>query len=101
MVMKYEITATEVFTKWQAKLKDRQAAKAIASRLVRASMGNLGDVKSVGASVSEMRIFVGKGYRVYFTLRGGRLVVLLNGGDKSGQASDIRRAQQILNELED
>ena len=66
--MTYEIIATEAFTKWQAKLKDRQAAKAVAHRLVRATMGNLGDVQSVGDGVSEMRIFAGKGYRLYFTI---------------------------------
>ncbi|MEE8057193.1 MAG: type II toxin-antitoxin system RelE/ParE family toxin [Pseudomonadales bacterium] len=98
--MEYEITTTEVFSKWAAKLKDRQAAKAITTRLIRASNGNLGDVEPVGDGVSEMRIFVGKGYRVYFTIRDRRLIILLNGGDKSSQQRDIRRAKKILNELE-
>ena len=69
-------------------------------RLVRAENGNLGDVEVVGDGVSEMRIFVGKGYRVYFTVQGNRLIVLLNGGDKSSQSRDIKRAKQILSELE-
>lgn len=47
-----------------------------------------------------MRIFVGKGYRVYFTFREGRLIILLCGGHKGSQQSDIRRAQAMLNELE-
>ena len=98
--MKYDITATEIFTKWQSKLKDRKAAKAIATRLVRASLGNLGDVEPVGGGVSEMRIFVGKGYRVYFTIRGQHLIILLNGGDKSTQKRDIKQAKEILKALD-
>ena len=99
--MQHALEATEIFIKWQAKLKDRQAARAIAGRLVRATEGNLGDIEPVGGGVSEMRIFAGKGYRVYFVIRGSRLILLLNGGDKSSQQRDIRRARQILKELED
>ena len=99
--MKYDFTATEVFTKWQSKLKDRQVARAIAVRLVRAVNGNLGDVESEGEGVSEMRIFTGKGYRLYFTIRGQQLILLLNGGDKSTQDRDIRKAKNILKNLEE
>ena len=99
--MNYEIVTTETFRRWLSKVKDRQARKAIAMRLTRAEAGNLGDVKSVGGAVSEMRIFVGKGYRIYFTLRAGRLVILLCGGDKSTQAKDIQKAKEILNNLEE
>ncbi len=98
--MNYEIIATDIFTQWLSKLKDRQAAKAIAMRLVRAEAGNLGDCKSVGNTVSEMRIFVGKGYRLYFTVRDGCLIILLNGGDKASQFKDIKRAKDILTTLE-
>ena len=101
MCMNYEIVTTETFRRWLSKVKDRQARKAIAIRLTRAEAGNLGDVKSVGGAVSEMRVFVGKGYRIYFTLREGRLVILLCGGDKSTQAKDIQKAKEILNNLEE
>lgn len=77
--------------------------KAIALRLARAEAGNLGDIEPVGGSVSEMRIFVGKGYRIYFTTRGERLVILLCGGTKGSkkqQQQDIRKARRISNELE-
>ena len=67
--MKYEIVTTPIFIKWMKKLKDRQAVKAIAIRMDRAILGNLGDIKPVAQGVSEMRIFVGKGYRVYFVIR--------------------------------
>ena len=99
--MKYEVKQTSTFKKWLTKLKDKQAMKAVALRLTRAINGNLGDVKSVGGHVSEMRIFVGKGYRLYFTIKNGQIIILLCGGDKSSQSRDIALAQQILNNLEE
>ncbi|NOR69959.1 MAG: type II toxin-antitoxin system RelE/ParE family toxin [Methylomarinum sp.] len=93
--MKYEIVTTSIFTKWMKKLKDRQAVKAIAMRMDRAILGNLGDINPVGQGVSEMRIFVGKGYRVYFVIRNNELVVLLCGGDKSSQQEDIEQAKKL------
>lgn len=97
--MPYTIHTTAVFDAWARSLKDRQAALAIANRLDRAANGNLGDVKSLGHGVSEMRIFVGQGYRLYFTLRGGELIVLLCGGDKSTQARDIKTAKSLASDL--
>ena len=99
--MSYEIVTTETFKKWLSKVKDRQARKAIAMRLLRAEAGNLGDVKPVGGAVSEMRIFVGKGYRIYFTVRNSQLVILLCGGNKSSQTKDIEQAKEILRSLEE
>ncbi len=98
--MKYDVITTDVFSKWAKKLKDRQAARAIALRIARARAGNLGDVSSVGDNISEMRIFIGKGYRVYFTKRGKQLILLLCGGDKSTQKTDIKRAKTMLKQLE-
>jgi putative addiction module killer protein len=97
--MKYSIQTTTVFDEWASDIKDRQAALAIAMRLDRVANGNLGDVKSVGDGVSEMRIFVGKGYRLYFTMRGGELVILLCGGDKSSQQRDIQKAKELAKNL--
>lgn len=99
--MKYDIVATEDFRQWRDNLKDRQAAKAIALRLERSRSGNLGDVRSVGQQVSELRIFVGKGYRLYFTTQGDRLMVLLCGGDKGSQQRDIAKAQALVKQLRD
>ncbi|WP_257266266.1 type II toxin-antitoxin system RelE/ParE family toxin [Endozoicomonas sp. ONNA2] len=82
--MKYDVVSTEIFNQWFRQLRDRQAAKAVALRIERAKAGNLGDVKAVGDEVSEMRLFVGKGYRLYYTLRHQQLVILLCGGDKAG-----------------
>ena len=93
--MEYEIHMTEKFQKWLKSLRDRKAVKAIALRMARAECGNFGDIKSVGDGVSEMRIFIGKGYRVYFTIRDKTIVLLLCGGDKSSQSRDIEAAKNI------
>ncbi len=101
--MAYELIATNEFMEWQSKLKDRKAARAIAMRLVRVETGLLGDVKSVGGNISELRIFVGKGYRIYFTIKNEVIVLLLCGGNKSNkkqQQQDIVRAGEILTDLE-
>jgi putative addiction module killer protein len=98
--MKYEIITTEHFDRWLSKLKDKQAVNAISKRILRAEAGNLGDIKAVGAGVSEMRIFIGKGYRVYFSIRNGKLVLLLSGGNKDTQASDIKHAKSINEQVE-
>ena len=93
--MEYEIHMTEKFQKWLKSLRDRQAVKAIALRLTRAETGNLGDIKFVGDGVSEMRIFIGKGYRVYFTIKDKKIILLLCGGDKSSQYRDIEAAKNM------
>ena len=58
-----------------------------------------GDHKAVGGGVSELRIDVGKGYRVYYTMRDNMVVILLCGGDKSSQQEDIHRARNMASEL--
>jgi putative addiction module killer protein len=97
--MNYEIHTTEVFDKWTAKLKDRQAAMAIALRLARVASGNFGDTKIIGDGVSELRIFVGPGYRIYYTIRNNEIVILLCGGDKSTQQNDIKHAKELAKNL--
>lgn len=97
--MNYAIQQTESFRQWHAVLRDMRAKIAIARRVERASAGNLGDVRPVGEGVSEMRIDVGAGYRVYFTTRGRTLIVLLVGGDKSTQSADIRQAKIMAKEV--
>jgi putative addiction module killer protein len=72
---------------------------AIARRIERAENGNLGDVKPVGAGVSEMRIDMGAGYRVYFTMREKIMVILLAGGTKSSQQTDIKKAIELAKEF--
>lgn len=95
-----EVRQTERFTTWLRKLGDERARARILKRLDRAALGNLGDVAPVGGGVSEMRIFDGPGYRVYFVQRGKELIVLLCGGDKSTQAADIAEAKAMAKELD-
>ncbi len=83
----------EPYTDWFRRLRDVVAKTAISKRLRRAETGNFGDCKPVGEGVSELRIDVGPGYRIYFGLRGTALVVLLCGGDKSSQGRDIVTAK--------
>ena len=64
-------------------------------------LGNFGEVSAVGEGVSQMRIFYGPGYRVYFVQRGNVVVVLLNGGDKKSQPKDIAQAKEMARQLED
>ncbi|MEA3466430.1 MAG: type II toxin-antitoxin system RelE/ParE family toxin [Thermodesulfobacteriota bacterium] len=94
--MEYEIKTTNVFDKWLATLKDRSAVNRILSRLYRMEKGNLGDVKSVGQDLFEVRLFFGAGYRLYYTLEGQTIILLLCGGDKSSQSKDIERARKIM-----
>ena len=84
---------------WLGGLRDAKAKARILARLESARLGNLGDTRTLGGVVREMRVHVGPGYRVYFAQR-QRIVLLLCGGDKSSQARDIARARLILAELD-
>lgn len=97
--MKYIVRQTEDFSAWLLALRDLRAQAAIGRRIDQAQAGNLGDVKPVGSGVSEMRIDVGAGYRLYFTLRNRTMVLLLVGGDKSTQQTDIRKAIDLAKEI--
>lgn len=89
---------TPDYKDWFANLRDRSAARAIAKRIVRLEAGNFGDVKFFGP-VGELRIHVGAGYRVYFTQRGKDLVILLCGGSKSTQSTDLKKARDMEKKL--
>ena len=95
-----EIRTTAAFDKWFQSLKDRRARARVQVRIDRMQLGHFGDVSPVGEGVSEMRIFYGPGYRVYFAQRKREVVILLNGGDKNAQSQDIARAKEIARELE-
>jgi putative addiction module killer protein len=88
-----EVRQTEIFKNWFKRLKDRKAKARVQARIDRIEIGNLGDVASVGEGVRELRIHYGPGYRVYF--------ILLSGGDKSSQDSDIKKAKEIARQLKD
>ncbi|MGH7577535.1 MAG: type II toxin-antitoxin system RelE/ParE family toxin [Longimicrobiales bacterium] len=94
-----EIRQTEVYERWFSRLRDRRARVRIDIRIRRLSLGNPGDVRSVGEGVSEMRIDYGPGYRVYYVRRGDTVVVLLAGGDKGSQERDIETALDLARGL--
>ena len=94
-----EIRRTEVFVKWLDGLSDVHARARILVRVERLAAGNPGDVKPVGEGVSEMRIDYGPGYRVYYKKYGQDILILLAGGDKHGQARDIKTALSLARNL--
>ncbi len=95
-----EIRRTRAFIDWLARLRDARADAKIVVRVKRMAEGNFGDCEPRGEGVSEMRVHVSPGYRVYFLRRGAALVVLLCGGDKSTQSSDIAKAKAMAKEIE-
>jgi putative addiction module killer protein len=85
-----EIRTTSAFSKWFNSLKDRRAKARIQARIDCVEMGHFGDVEPVGDGISELRIFYGLSYRVYFVQKGSVVVILLSGGDKSSSTSRYR-----------
>jgi putative addiction module killer protein len=87
------------FDEWLSHLADQKAKARILARLTSATLGNFGDCEAVGEGVSEMRIHVGAGYRVYYTRTGSTIYVLLVGGLKGSQGKDIANAKRMAREL--
>ena len=98
--MQYEIKTTDVYDAWFDGLRDLNAARAIGKNVVKLEGGLFGNVESVGDGVSELKVDVGAGYRVYFVTRAQVIIVLLSGGTKSRQKSDIARAKEMARDLE-
>lgn len=96
----YTIEKTSEFSDWLSALRDIRARARIVSRIKSAEHGNFGDCEPVGEGISEMRIHVGAGYRVYFIQRERIVYLLLCGGDKSTQKRDIARAKAMREQLD-
>ncbi len=94
-----EIRKTDVFADWLDGLLDLRGRARIQARIERLAAGNPGDTKSVGGGISELRIDCGPGYRMYFKMQGHKAVILLAGGDKSTQSTDIRTASRLARNL--
>lgn len=97
-MMPMEFRETRRYAEWFDRLRDRPAKARIDARLRRFALGNPGDVRSVGEGVQELRIDYGPGYRVYFIRVGELIVILLAGGDKSTQQTDIEAARRLARE---
>lgn len=95
------VNRTHEFSRWLQSLRDIQSRARIVARIRRLELGNPGDVAPVGDGISEMRIHHGGGYRVYFVRRGEELIILLCGGDKTSQRSDIAAAKALARGLKD
>lgn len=94
-----EIRKTDVYVQWLDGLRDINVRARVLARVERLAAGNPGDVRPVGEGVSELRIDYGPGYRVYYKKQGHEVVILLAGGDKRSQASDIKTALRLARNL--
>lgn len=91
----YSIKWTSEFERWMKRLRDRPTRIRLLRRLEKAQRGLLGDVSCVGEDVFEMREFFGPGWRMNYIHQASQLIVMLGGGDKSTQESDIKAAKQL------
>jgi putative addiction module killer protein len=91
----------DVFDHWLTQLADARTQAKIAVRINRLAAGNFGDCKSLRQGLFELRIDWGPGYRVYYAMLGTACVLLLCGGDKRKQSSDIDRALEYLKDYKD
>ncbi len=96
-----EVVQTGEFDTWLKKLKDVRGKARIIRMLDRLAQGNAGDVRPIGKGLSELRLDVGPGYRVYYLQDGDTLILLLCGGDKSTQQKDIDKAHELAGSWHD
>jgi putative addiction module killer protein len=97
----FTIRRTAQFDAWFAGLRDVRTRQRLVARLRKAQLGNLGDCKSIGAGVYEMREHFGPGWRMYYVRRGRVLIVMLGGGDKSTQTTDVAKALKLAERIEE
>ncbi len=98
--MNYEIESTINYDAWFDSIQNRTYKARVVTRLARVEQGNFGDCKQLTGDLFELRFTFGGGLRIYYAIRDSRVVLLLNGGNKSGQSKDIAKAQEIFDELE-
>lgn len=94
----FVIRVTDVFDVWLQKMRDIRAKTAIVRRLRQAGQGNFGDHKNLGGELWEMRLHLGPGYRIYYSIHGDSLIIIVAGGIKDSQSKDIQRARNIIAE---
>ena len=93
LVIYRDENGNEPFTDWLNKLRDQKGRRRILTRLRRLEQGNYGDCEPVGGGVSELRMFFGSGYRIYFGKDANNIILVICGGDKSSQSKDIKFAK--------
>ena len=96
----FSIKPLPEFTAWLDGLTDESVRGVVIARIKRLSLGLMGDVEPVGGGVSELRIHLGAGWRIYFTQREKEVIVLLAGGSKRTQKTDIKRAKALAAQLD-
>jgi len=96
----YDVAQTKEFERWHRGLRDSRAVARVTTAVERLQLGLIGDFKSVGGGISEIRITYGPGYRLYYMMKGQRLIILLCGGDKSNQKRDISRAKKLKDDYD-
>lgn len=94
----FAIRVTDEFDKWLQNLRDIRAKTAITRRLRQVELGNLGDHKNLGEGLWELRLHLGPGFRIYYTIQNGCLIIVIAGGAKGMQAKDIQHAREIIAE---
>ncbi len=99
--MRYELRSTKQYDKWLSGIKDRRTHARIVRRVDKLTIGSFGDCKTISSNLFELRMFFGPGYRVYYTIRGREIIFLLTGGDKASQSKDIKKATNLLKQLEE
>jgi putative addiction module killer protein len=90
-----QVEKTDAYRNWIDGLKDQAGRARVLMRVDRLIHGNPGEHRNLTEGVSELKIDVGPGYRVYYSMRGSRLLLLVAGGDKSTQSKDIARALKL------
>lgn len=97
----FTVRLTDEFSRWLSGIQDGVTKRRLLTRLRKATLGNLGDVKSVGHGVMEMRENFGPGWRMYYVQRKQALIVMVGGGSKSTQSADIAKARRLAATIED
>ena len=97
--MKYELQSTQVFNKWLSSVEVSSKLRILA-KFARIENGHFGDFKQIDTHLFELRFFFGGGLRIYYTFRNQQVVLLLAGGDKTSQDTDINHAKQLLKQQE-
>ncbi len=98
--MKFNLEQTPEFNRWFNKATVKTYRHRFLSRFQRMRNGNLGDHKQISGQLFELRFFFGPGFRVYYTFKDNSIILLLIGGDKSSQSNDIKKATQLIDDLE-